>query len=1248
MERKTNFLRFLAMVAASALVLGGQALFAQVDTGEILGTVNDQSGAVIPSAKVTLTNSGTGFAIVTAAGADGTYDFNPVKIGTYSVSAEASGFATGVQSNVSLNIDQHLVVNLTLKPGAVTQTVEVTAAPPPLQTQDASVGQVVNSMSVNDLPLNGRNFTFLAQIVAGVNTPQADTRGNAANGAFAANGLRPSQNNYLLDGIDNNSDNVDFLNGTNFVVLPPPDAISEFKVQTTDFSAQYGRAGGAILNATIKSGTNQFHGSAWEFFRNDKLDAADFFEDEGGLQKGEYRQNQLGGTIGGPIKKDKLFFFGDYEALRRRQGSVFTNSVPTPSEVSSGFTNLADNILGQTNASCISDGSCTSKDNLGRTLLNGTVVDPATTRVTTAGQADPVTGLVATNSGFVADPFYTGGSVGTMTNFTGLCPSDTNCMLNQLPSNRIDNNAVKLLGLYPGAQLIGTPTAPLIVNNNTTNPVLRENRNAFDMRFDWDKSEKDQVFGTFSYVDDPQFIPAPFTGIADGGAFQQGDQSAKSVLAALSYTHIFSPTVVNEARLGEDRLRASRFGPVGTQLGIPQQFGIQGLAQVSENGGLPALSIGGLNTIGSNAFLPSDEITQTTQFTDNLTKIYGKHTFKGGLEFQHVKFSTLQPAWSHGQLDFNGTYTGDGMAQLLIVPTTTSVSTGIDYVGGSDQGYISNFSPTDDGHNYWGGYFQDDWKVSTKLTVNLGLRWEHFGQIEENYGRQANFIPGTPGSTAQYLEPNNGKNQQIPVNPSFPATLAKDGIALNYSNLPALATVSNSNFGPRLGIAYQVTPKLVVRTGFGLFYNAFENVGYGPNIGENYPYQFTINPGSPNGGTPIIARNSSGGVCAPAAVVETWFSCIPLATSLVNVSGGALGLEGRQYNYITPYTMGYNFTLEYQLNSNTSLTVAYVGDGSRHGNAFPGANLPSMIELNPTALISGPGGIDPFPDFGQGGSYQASEGNSEYNGFQATLERRFSNGMNFLANYTWSHCRGDAGDPLNGGTGEGYRAPYLPGFGIQGDYQNCDYNIFNVFHLSGGYELPFGKGKRFLAQAGGVTNQIVGGWQGVWNLTAEGGQPLTIGCPTTTENSFGCTALIVPGVNPYGSLGVDGFLNPKAFAQPCPAPGYSQPSTCVNVGTGLGLLGGADTQVVGPGVTRLDFSVFKNFQLSERAHLEFRGEFFNILNHPTFNAPNFGGNGVVSVSGSGNFLSTNFGKIGSTRFPFQDPRQIQFALKLYF
>src|SRR5881396_443261 len=316
------------------LFLCAPPLHAQVDTGTILGTVTDASGAALSGGKVTLTNEGTSAALSTTTAPDGSYKFTPVKIGSYKLTTSFQGFQTITQTNVVVNVGTGVVINFNLKPGAVTQTVEVVAAVPLLESQNASVGQVVDSRSVNNLPLNGRNFTFLAQIVAGVNTPQADTRGNAANGAFAANGLRPAQNNYMLDGIDNNSDTVDFLNGTNYVVLPPVDAVQEFKVQTSDFSAEFGRSGAAVLNATIKSGTNNFHGSAWEFFRNDKLDAADFFENAGGRPKGKLRQNQFGFSAGGPVVipkifngRNKVFFFGDYEGLRRVQGTILTGSV---------------------------------------------------------------------------------------------------------------------------------------------------------------------------------------------------------------------------------------------------------------------------------------------------------------------------------------------------------------------------------------------------------------------------------------------------------------------------------------------------------------------------------------------------------------------------------------------------------------------------------------------------------------------------------------------------------------------------------------------------------------------------------------------------------------------------------------------------------------------------------------------------------------------------------------------------------
>ena len=1277
MKKGLVSLRLWGTVVAVLLVAlcSGPSLYAQIDTGSIQGTITDQTGAVVPGAKVTLTNEGTNLAITTTTGPDGTYIFTPVKIGNYNLTAEAPGFQKVTQSHLSLSIDQQLVVDLSLKPGAVSQTVEVTSAPPLLQSQTASVGQVVGSRDVNNLPLNGRNFTFLAQVVVGVNTPQADTRGNAATGAFAANGLRPAQNNYLLDGIDNNEDTVDFLNGTNFVVLPPVDAIQEFKVQTSDYSAQYGRSGAAILNATIKSGTNNLHGDVFEFVRNDKFDAADFFEDAGGIQKGEFRLNQFGFTIGGPVViphvydgHDKLFFFGDYEGLRRRQGGVFTTSVPTNLEKSSlngALTSgtpadFSELITGQA-------GSGTHTDLLGRTVPVGTVFDPATTRPVTLGTTDPVTSLTPTASGFVRDPFYTCGITG-VTTFP-----QTGCLLNQIPAGRLDANAIKLLNLFP------TANGSSLFGNYTASPVLKEDRNAFDTRLDFNKSDRDQIFGRFSYVNDPQFIPGPFTGIADGGAFQQGLQGAISIQGALSSAHTFSPSTINEVRLGENRIHTSRFGPVATQFGIPAQYNVAGLdsLQCCENGGLPAFGISGLNTLGSNAFLPSDEISQTTQLADNFTKVYGKHSFKMGLEYQHVKYSTLQPPWSHGQFNYDGVYTNipnkatdnTGPAQFVLLPCPglsptpagmtapsgcPSVTNAIPNVGGSDAVFTSNISLTDDLKNYWGTYFEDDWKMSPKLTLNLGVRWDYFGQTHEHFGAQANWIPGAPGTGtgatgtgAQYLIPVRRKGDVLSSGPNgFTTLLAQDGINLVYSNNPSLGVSQKKNFSPRIGFAYQINPKLVARGGFGIFYGGFENRGFSPNIGENYPFQFNFAFFNPNGEAPIAVPGfASTTPCGQAYAFELGFTCTPLSTAVVNAEG--LSLRGIQYNYSTPYTLGYNMTFQYEINPTLTLTLGYVGNTARHLEVFPGANEPSQILAPgtcleaPTCVGTNPGNVSyvPFPDFGTGGSYAATEGDSYYHSLQTSLEKHYANGLAFLGTYTWSHCRSDSGDLLNGGS-IGYRAPYVPGFGIQGDYGDCDFDIRSVFHFSGGYDLPIGKGKTYFSGVAGAANQLVSGWSTQWIATIEGGQPMTIGCPAGSPAGVGCDANTVGSLNRHGSGAPDHFLNPLAFSQPC----IAGAAGC----TGLQALGGPNSQVTGPGIGRLDFSVFKNFQFSERYRMEFRSEFFNVLNHPTFNAPGFGGNGVVAIGGSTDFTNSNFGKIGSTRFPFNDPRQIQFALKLYF
>ena len=725
--------------------------FGQVDEGSVTGTVLDPTGAVVPNASVTLLNTDQGLTLQSHSDASGNYVFSPVRIGNYTVTASAPGFSTTTQEKLTVAVGQQLQVNVSLKTGAASETVTVTTAPEQLQTEEGSVGQVMTERSVNNLPLNGRNFTFLAQLGAGVNTAQADTRGNASSGAFTANGLRPAQNNYLLDGIDNNSNAVDFLNGTNFVILPPVDAIAEFKVQTADYSAELGRAAGAVLNATIKTGTNQFHGTVWEFFRNDKLDAADYFETQG---KGELRFNQFGASAGGPIVKNRLFFFGDYEGFRRVQGNTASGvSVPTVAERNSGYTDLSDMITGQ--------GGSAQKDALGRQVPFGTIMDPATTRAVTANVVDPVSGIVAQQSGYVRDPINTN-CPASSTSFSG-------CTLNQIPAGRLDPNAVKLLNLYP------LPTNGAFSGNFASSPALFEHRNAFDTRVDYNPAQSDQVFFRFSYVDDPQFIPGPFGGIADGGAFQQGVQTAKSDQAVLGYTHVFTPSTINVVHAGFNHLHSTRYGPEGSVSGIPAQYGIQGVPQSTENGGLPAIVISGLSELGSNDYLPSDEVSQTLQITDDFTKIYGKNSFKMGVEYQDVHFNTLQPAYSRGEFDFNGNYAGvpgvggdnTGRAQFLLTPTAATVPNGISGVGGANNVHASNISKTYDTRTYLAGYFQDDLKINSKLTLNLGLRFDYFSPIAESNGGQANFIQtGPPNGTPTYLIPATGKDIRA-LSPSF-------------------------------------------------------------------------------------------------------------------------------------------------------------------------------------------------------------------------------------------------------------------------------------------------------------------------------------------------------------------------------------------------------------------------------------------------------------------------------------------------
>ena len=1012
--------------------------------------------------------------------------------------------------------------------------------------------------------------------------------------------------------MDDNVAIADLVNQSQFVVLPPPDALREFTVQTSDYSAEFGHAAGAVLNVTTKSGSNAFHGDLWEFLRNDFFDAKDYFV-LSSQRKPEFRQNQFGGTFGGPIViphlfdgHNKSFFFVDYQGTRIVKGKTFTVTVPTAAENTSGFTNLQDLISLQ---------SGTKTDLLGRVFPSGTVFDPATSRPVTSGVVDPTTGLAATATGFVRDPFYTG-TIGNTTNFTGAAAE---AQMNKLPSTRLNAGAIALLKLYPN------PTSAALTNNYTTSPAATTNIDGFDTRFDQVFSDKDSAFARYSYVYNNQLQPSPFPGVADGGASRPGTGWTESQNEAASETHVFNPRLVLEVRAGYSRVADLRQQFDATVLGIPAQYGIQGVPQIPTNGGLPTMNFGALSAMGSSGTNPSSKASDIFQISENLSIDRGKHQIRLGSEYQYIAAPTLTPTTSRGSFTNNGIYTSvvnstdssTDRAQYVINPEATTVSNGINNVGASNALSASNFPPAfrlvrPD----VGAYFQDNWRILQKLTLNLGLRWDFIGTPEEGNGHFANVVPAQTGliNTSTFYIP---QSQVASVPTAFQTLLAKDGIAFVPISGNTLINAQKTNFAPRIGFSFQALPKLVIRGGFGMFYQGNENHGLSVSNYVNFPFQVTSSYSSANAVTPLTPDNSVG-------TLQNGLLNVPLTpTAAASSASASLTLLGEPRNAKTSYAEAYNFQLQYQLTPNTVLEVGYVGTGSRHAQVGLNENTVSTI-LPPSANVKT---NQFYPDFATGGTFIARAGATDYNGLQLNAEHRFSQGFSLLANFTWSKCLGDTRDLLDNGVGS-YRAPYVAGMGIKADYGLCDIDVRRIVHVSGSYQLPFGKNQRWLTSGPG--SWIAGGWSINWILTTQDGQPFTIACTTTNAAGLGCNALKVAGQNPYsGPHNAANFLNAAAFANPPAATATS--ATPAN-------LGGAPTQVSGPPYHGLNMSLFRQFPAFAETHFEFRAEVFNLTNSPNFGQP-----------GSLNFTTPNtFASIAATRDNPSDPREIQLSMKYYF
>jgi hypothetical protein len=1205
--------RLSALILLLASLPFAVRLHAQVDTGAIVGNVTDTGGAVIPEASVTIAEEGTGATQTQTTGTDGGFSFIPVKIGNYTLTVAKPGFKTSVQKHVEVTVQSHLEINPKLQIGEVAQQVEVNASGPILETQTSSIQQLVNQRSINDLPLNGRNAVFLAQLSPGVTIAQNDSRGLQASGSFTANGSRRTQNDYLLDGMDDNVAIADLVNQSQFVVLPPPDALREFTVQTSDYSAEFGHAAGAVLNVTTKSGSNSFHGDLYEFLRNDALDAKDYFV-LATQRKPEYRQNQFGGTLGGPIViphlydgHNKSFFFVDYEGTRIVQGKTFTATVPTAAEQTSGFSNLQDLIALQ---------SGTRTDLLGRTFPSGAVLDPATSRAVTANVIDPVTGLVATSSGFVRDPFYSG-SVAGIKNFA---TPGAEALMNTIPAARIDPNAVALLNLYPA------PLTSKLTNNYTASPNATTNVDGFDVRLDQVFSQKDSAFARYSYNYNSQFQPSPFPGVADGGASRPGSGWTESQNEAVSETHIFSPKVVLEVRAGYSRVADARSQYDANVAGIPEQFGIQGIPQLPGNGGLPTMTFNQLSVIGAPGTMPSSKASDIFQVSENLSLERGNHELRVGTEYQYVAAPTLTPTTPRGAFTNNGTFTSvvnsvdpsTDRAQFVLKPEASTVTGGIPNVGGANTMSASNFPPSFRlVRPYIGAYVQDNWRATPTLTLNLGLRWDFIGDPEEANSRFANFIPAQTG-----LSPNSvfyiPQSQVANVPSAFVSLLSSNNIAFTPVRGNALVLAQKTNFAPRIGFSYQARPRIVLRGGYGIFYQGNENHGLSVSNYVNFPFQITSSYTASNAVTPLTPNNSVG-------TLENGLVNVPLTPAAgVASANTSLTLLGEPRNAKTAYAQAYSLQVQYQLTPSTVVSVGYIGTNSRHVQTGGIATNTVATILQPSANLKSSAF---FPNFATGGTFIARAGQSNYNSLQVNAEHRFTRGFSFLANYTYSKCLGDTRDLLDNGVGN-YRAPYVPAVGIAADYGLCDINTKHLVHVSGIYELPFGKGHSLLNSGAG--SWIAGGWSVNAILTAQDGQPLTVACSVTTAAGLGCNALKVRGVSPYAGLhNAAQFLNPAAFAN---APAATATSAT------LASLGGAPTQVSGPPFRKLNFSIFRQFPAFKETHFEFRAEVFNLTNTPNFSQP-----------GSLTFTTPNtFASITSTRDNPDDPREIQLSLKYYF
>jgi carboxypeptidase family protein len=1227
LNRQSSY-RAWTLITAAALLLPSTAL-AQVDTGAIQGTVRDSSGAVIPGATITLTSTTMGISFHTTTNDSGNYLFPAVRIGSYTVGAELAGFAPARQEGISLSIQQRFVADFVLVPSDVRETVEVTAESAQLQTQDASLGGVALAQTINDLPLNGRNYTFLAQLTAGVIMGVPDGRQFSSTGAFSANGQDSFSNNYLLDGVDNNSNLSDFMNGSMYAYRPSVDALQEFKVQSSSYTAEFGRAGGAILNASIKSGTEQFHGNWFEFHRNAALDANNFFFNLNNLPKGKFTRNQFGGTLGGPLAflsrgGRRTFFFTDYEGAIIRQATIYLQNTPTALMQQSNFTDFSE---------LLTQGG-TRTDRLGRVFPLGTIFDPATTRSVPNGTVDPITGrpvlgAVGSGASWIRDPIDP----------TCLAGNAATC-LNRIPANRIDQNALRLLKLFP------MPLKPGLNQNYPIAPITRDDNHQGDLRIDQYLSQNDTMFYRFSISRNNQVFPAPYGegSIVDGSQFGGNENQINSTSHAASWTHILSSTMVSEFRFGYTGLRHDRLAFLGKDHSIAQQFGLS-TPDHELMGGLPTFTVQGLGGFGIPRWVPTWQTQGTYQGAATLSKLVGDHSLKVAVHYLRPGTEFFQPRAARGAYFYGttnaGTFTevpntsggATGMAQMLITPITSplalpecgsnfSRACKSSFVGGPNRIEVDNIPdpvPTNI-WSIWSAFIDDSWKVTPKLTLNLGLRYELVRNSDAIDGFGGHFLY-EPSPRFVMARDQCDKN----LSPSFRQLAAQDGIDIVCHPSNNLVKSPKNMFAPRIGFAYNFADKWVVRAGGGLFYQSSVRANIIRVVQQNYPFSYGVNLVNFDTGTPLQYGDASRATFTSGIVPVR--ADDPTAFNAFNLS-----LSGIPSPWKMPRSSQYNLTVQHELSGTQSVSVGYVGSQSWDGEL--------TWNFNDAKEIVPPGqSLRNFQEFKNFSSFSENirGANSNYNSLQITYDKRVSQGLSLRGNYTLQKCRTQTRQPLVNTVG-GNRNMFVLG----PDWGLCGWDAPHAMNISGGYDLPVGRGKRFLPNASGVLNQLLGGWRINVIATALSGTPITVPCNIATTTGSGCNAVLTGEPLYPENRSFMNWLNGAAFANPPVATSIGQADVAP--------LGGPPTQARGPRFRKVDLSIFKNFSINENQRFEFRAEIFNLTNTPNFANPGFtGGVTLPPPPGVLDFSNTsNFGRIVQLRNGQNDQRQIQLALKYYF